>query len=144
RDRLQEFEQKLLEISAQIELDESSLDTYEIDAEIPQTYLTPDILSISDKFEPFGEKNPQLLFLSKKMKVIDAMIMGKNEKQHLKLIIHANACKWPALFWNEGERLHRDFEIGDEIDILYHVERNSFNGIETPQLILVDLKKSSC
>lgn len=143
RDRLPEFEQKLIEESARIELEKSTADIYEIDAEIPSAYLTPDILNICDTFEPFGEKNPQLLFMSKKLKVIDAMFMGKTEKQHLKLIINTKNNKWPALFWNEGERLHRDFEIGDEIDILYHIERNTFNGIETPQLILVDLKKSA-
>lgn len=143
RNRLAEFEQKLLDVSNEIELEESSTNKYEIDAEIPATYLTPEILSVTDKFEPFGEKNPQLLFLSKKLKVVDAMLIGKTEKQHLKLILNANTCKWPALFWNEGERLHKDFEIGDEVDILYHIERNTFNGIETPQMILVDLKKSN-
>lgn len=143
RNRLAEFESKLKNMSSQIELEDSKADVYEIDAELPPSYLTPDLLCLSDKFEPFGEKNPPLLFMAKGLKVVDAMLMGKGEKQHLKIILHNNNYKWPAIFWNEGERFHRDFEIGDKVDILFHIERNTFNGVETPQLIIIDMKKTN-
>lgn len=142
KERLQEFEEKLLQLSALIELSEQRGDYYEVDAEIPSNYLTPSIISLEDRFEPFGEENNQLLLMSKNLPISDAMLMGKGEKLHLKLILQCGKTKWPCLFWNEGERLHRDFEIGDKVDILYHIERNTFNGIETPQLILTDIRKS--
>ena len=138
---LDTFTQRLKELSADITLDELST-KFEVDAEIPAAYLTPDLLKLTDRFEPFGEGNPQLLFMSKRLPVYDAILLGKGEKLHLKIIVGNDKFKWPALFWNEGERLHRDFEIGDKVDILFHVERNTFNGIETPQLILIDLQKS--
>ena len=143
RNRLSEFEKKLIDLSEEIELSEFTSDIYNIDAELPPTYLTPDILTVSDRFEPFGEKNPPLLFMTKNMKVIDATIMGKTDKQHLKVILSNNKYKWPALFWNEGERLDRDFKVGDTVDILFNVDRNNFNGVETPQMILIDIKKSN-
>ena len=142
--RLAEFESRLKELSAGLELSESKTDTFDIDAEIPAAYLTPDLLKTSDKFEPFGEENAELLFMTKNIPVLDGIIMGKGEKQHLKIIVGNGKIKWPALFWNEAERLHRDFEIGDKVDILFNVQRNTFNGIETPQLILHDIKKSVC
>lgn len=142
KDRLQEFEEKVLQLSALIELSEQKGDYYEVDAEIPSNYLTPSILSLEDRFEPFGEENNQLLLMSRNLPISDAMLMGKGEKLHLKLILQCGKTKWPCLFWNEGERLHRDFEIGDKVDILYHIERNTFNGVETPQLILTDIRKS--
>jgi len=142
KDRLQEFEEKVLHLSALIELSEQKGDYYEVDAEIPSNYLTPSILNLEDRFEPFGEENNQLLLMSRNLPISDAMLMGKGEKLHLKLILQCGKTKWPCLFWNEGERLHRDFEIGDKVDILYHIERNTFNGVETPQLILTDIRKS--
>ncbi len=143
RKRLAEFEARLKELSASITLDEARADSYDVDAEIPPAYLTPDLLSVADLFEPFGEGNARLLFMTRGLPVLDAIIMGKGEKQHLKITVGAGSCKWPALFWNEGARLHRDFEVGDSVDLLFHVDRNTFNGAEIPQLIIVDMMKSA-
>ncbi len=142
RERTEEFKERIKALCPEIELSESEKDLCKIDAEIPAAYLSPSLLDLTDRFEPFGEENPPLLFMAKNLPVLDALIMGKGEKQHLKIYVGNGKVKWPALFWGEGERLHRDFEIGDNVDILFRVERNTFNGVETPQLILTDLKKS--
>jgi len=142
RDKLSEFERRVKELSSIINLSETNDDVIDLDAEIPESYLTPKLLDVSDRFEPFGEENPELIFMSERLPIVDAIVMGKGEKQHLKLTLGCGKYKWPALFWNEGERLHRDFEKGDKVDILYHIERNTFNGMETPQLILTDIRKS--
>ncbi len=142
RNKVEAFCKKAKELSAEIELESPQTDI-EIDAEIPQAWLTPKLLDIKDRFEPFGEKNKPLLFMSKNLKVQDAQILGKTEKQHLKITVEGGNCKWPALFWNEGERLNKDFCKGDNIDMIFHVERNTFNGMENPQIIIQDLKKSS-
>ncbi len=142
RKLLPEFESRIKQLVPEIQLESSSYGIHEVDAEIPLQFLTPDLLAVEDLFEPFGEENEQLLFMSRSVPVVDAMILGRGEKQHLKVIIDTGKHKWPCLFWNEGERLHRDFEVGDDIDILFHVERNVFNGMETPQLVLTDLRKS--
>ena len=142
RKLLPEFESRIKQLVPEIQLESSGYGIHEVDAEIPLQFLTPDLLAVEDLFEPFGEENEQLLFMSRSVPVVDAMILGRGEKQHLKVIIDTGKHKWPCLFWNEGERLHRDFEVGDDIDILFHVERNVFNGMETPQLVLTDLRKS--
>lgn len=142
RENLDTFRNTLVERSAAISLDDSGSSDYSVDAEIPSDYMTPHLLDVEDIFEPFGEMNPQLLFMAKNVPVSDAMVMGKGEKTHLKVIINPGKYKWPCLFWNEGERLHRDFNVGDDVDILFHVERNVFNGMETPQIVLTDIKRS--
>ena len=70
------------------------------------------------------------------MKIQDGILMGKPDPVHLKLILDAGETKWPAIFFGEGERLQRDFDKGDFINILYQVQRNVFNGNVTPQMIL--------
>lgn len=142
KESLEVFKQRLLDCSKEMVLEESQNGLHFVDAEIPMEYMTPHLLDVEDLFEPFGELNPQLLFMAKNVPVSDAMIMGKGEKSHLKIIVNTGKFKWPCLFWNEGERLHRDFNVGDDVDILFHVERNVFNGMETPQIILTDIKKS--
>lgn len=142
KEKLPDFEARLKQLTPDIQLENSRDGIYDVDAEIPLQFLTPDLLSVEDLFEPFGEKNEQLLFMSRNLPAVDAMILGKGEKQHLKVMVDTGRHKWPCLFWNEGERLHRDFEVGDDIDILFHVERNVYNGMETAQLVLTDIRKS--
>ncbi|MDR2898502.1 MAG: single-stranded-DNA-specific exonuclease RecJ, partial [Spirochaetaceae bacterium] len=84
----------------------------------------------------------QLVFMARNMKIIAADIMGKTEKQHLKLTFDAGACKWPAIFWQESQRLRRDFDIGDTVDAVFRISRNTFNGAETAQMILTDVRRS--
>ena len=69
--------------------------------------------------------------------------MGNADPFHLKLNLDFGATKWTALFWREGERLDKEFSVGDDIDILYQIGRNTFNGTTTPQLVLSDLRKST-
>ena len=142
RNKLETFESKLSALSETIVLEESHSDIYDIDAEIPEKYLTPELLKVCDLFEPFGNENEELTFMSKNLEVVDARLIGRTEKVNLKITFAAGQYKWPALFWGAKDRWHRDFEIGDRVDILYHVQRNTYNGIEMPQLILVDLRKT--
>ena len=101
-----------------------------------------DIIKVVDRFEPYGEANPQLVFLSNKTKIASADIMGRTEKIHLKLTLGFGATKWPASYWSAAERLRRDFDVGDKIDVVFQVNRNTFNGAETPQMIISDAERS--
>ncbi len=140
--RLEDFKAKMKELAPTIELGEDEGENLTVDAELPESYLTPEILNIVDSFEPYGKEFPELTFESKGLQIVDALVMGKTERQHLKLTLNAGKSKWPAIFWGEAERLHRDFDIGDKVDILYHLGRNRFNGVETPQMILSDIRLS--
>ncbi|WP_307771359.1 single-stranded-DNA-specific exonuclease RecJ [uncultured Treponema sp.] len=142
RERLAEFEERIKTLSSEIKLGDTKDTSGDIDAEIPAQYLTPALLDISDRFEPYGEENPQLLFMAKNIRVASGQRMGKGEKMHLKITVDCGKYKWPCIFWNEGERLGRDFNVGDRVDFIFRVERNVFNRIETPQINLVDIKKS--
>ena len=139
KENLDALLQHFLEYTAVIELEDNQDSTLQTDAEIPHDYLTPNLLKTIDLFEPYGEGNPQLLFFSRKLKIVGADIIGKGEKKHLKLVLAGGKHKWPALFWNEAERLGRDFALGDTIDVVYRLERNLFNGMETAQMIVQEV-----
>ena len=142
KDRLPEFLAALDRFAPEIELSNSEAEQINIDAEIPSDYLKPDLLAIVDDFEPYGEENRELTFMSKNLRICDAAVIGKTERQHLKLTFDLGKTKWPAMFWGGAESLHRDFDKGDSVDVLYQVGRNCFNGVETPQLIITDIRKS--
>ncbi|WP_432999230.1 single-stranded-DNA-specific exonuclease RecJ [Treponema socranskii] len=141
KEKLSLFSEKLKNAVSRIALDSES-DALDVDAELPANYLSPAILSVVDAFEPFGEGNREIVFLSKALPVFDASLVGKSERRHLKITFDCGKYKFPALFWGEGERLGRDFNKGDALDVLYSMNRNTFNGAVTPQMIITDLVRS--
>jgi single-stranded-DNA-specific exonuclease len=126
-----------------IELEpEGGEETILVDAELPQTYLTPDIFKIVDRFEPYGEENSPLTFMARRLKVTDLNFMGKTEVKHVKLTLDAGKHKWPAIYWQGAEKVKKDFDLADQVDLVFTLNRNWFNGIETPQIIITDLRRS--
>ncbi|MCQ2611254.1 MAG: single-stranded-DNA-specific exonuclease RecJ [Treponema sp.] len=141
RQNLETFLGGLKQISQTINLC-SDNDDIIIDAQLPPEYLTPDILKLCDSFEPIGEANQTLQFMSTNLTVSQAQIVGKTEKTHLKLTLDNGLHKVPAMFWGAGAMLNKEICIGDKIDVVYNIERNIFNGMESMQLIIVDTNKN--
>ncbi len=143
RSRWTEFVARVQTASATIELGVAdSEETVYIDAELPSTYLTPDILKLVDRFEPYGEENAPLVFMSKGLQIKDLSLMGKSEQKHVKLTLDCGKHKWPAVYWQAADKVKKDFDLNDKVDIVFQVSRNWFNGTETPQLVVSDLKRS--
>ena len=141
KERIGEFDRAVEKLLPLIVLGGDESETFDVDAEIPERYLTADLLDLVDDFEPYGEANRELLFMSLGVRIGDLQIIGK-EGQHLKITLDCGRTKWAALFWNGAERVHRDFDRGDRVDILYTVERNTFNGSVTAQMKIKDIKRS--
>jgi single-stranded-DNA-specific exonuclease len=120
----------------------SGKNTIAIDAELPHSYLTPDILTLIDRLEPYGEANEPLCFMAKGLRIVDITLVGKVEAKHVKLTLDAGKHKWPALYWNAVDKVRNEFDVGDTVDLVFTIVRNQFNGIETPQIIVSDLHRS--
>ncbi len=142
-DRYPEFAGRLARLAGDIVFpDTDEEEELAVDAELPHEYITPALLELSDRLEPYGEGHEQLNFLARGMKIVTADIMGKTEKQHLKLTFDCGKYKWPAIFWQSADRLNRDFSVKDTVDAVFQVNRNVFNGAEIPQMILQDVRRS--
>jgi single-stranded-DNA-specific exonuclease len=118
-------------------------ETLTVDAELPLSYLTPDILKVVDRFEPYGEENEPLNFLARGLRISDISLMGKTETKHVKLTLDTGKHRWPAVYWQAAEKVKREFDLGNQVDLVFTIGRNFFNGNETPQLVVTDLKVSA-
>jgi single-stranded-DNA-specific exonuclease len=116
-------------------------DTITIDAELPLSYLNPDIFKITDIFQPYGKENKELTFLSRGLKIIDLGFIGKLEAKHVKLTLDAGKYKWPAVYWNAAEKVNTDFTLNDVVDAVFKIERNWFKGNDIPQLCIYDIQR---
>ncbi len=142
--KLPQFLQKLKKFCRAMQFENfDHEETVHIDAELPHRYLTPELLHVIDKFEPYGQGFPQLVFSAKKLKLINAAVIGKAEPLHLRLTLDCGTYKWNAVYWKAEPKLNKEFKTGDVVDAVFSVSRNIFNGAVTPQFIIIDLKRSA-
>lgn len=116
-------------------------ETITIDAEIPATFLSPDLQKTVDLFEPYGEGNPPLIFLTRGMRISQCELIGRKDLNHLKLLLDSGKTRWPAVYWNAASRFPGEFAIGDVVNVVYRLGRNSYAGGENLQLTILDLQK---
>jgi len=64
-----------------------------------------------------------------------------SEGKHLKLLVEDDGIGINAMGFNMGY-LASQYKIGDKVDIVGNIEVNSYNGKDSIQLVIVDLRKS--
>jgi len=113
--------------------------TYHADLEIPLSDLKPDLLPLLKSLQPTGYGNPQALFVSRNLKVIRYQAVGK-DSSHLRLSVSDGRITYDAIAFRQGHWLER---MPRYVDLLYTFEKNDFNGRETLQLNVRDIKEAA-
>lgn len=109
------------------------------DGQITLKDFRVDFVSELKLLEPFGEANKVPLFIYRNLK-IDS-IRALSEGKHLKLTLKDGNTVIQAIGFNMGA-LSTEYLIGDKIDIIGTLEINRFNGFESVQMNLKDIRKS--
>ena len=89
--------------------------------------------------EPFGEANKNPIFIYKNLR-IDS-IRALSEGKHLKLTLKDGNAIINAIGFNMGY-FSEEYQIGDKIDIIGLLELNEFNGVQSVQINIKDIRKS--
>ena len=89
--------------------------------------------------EPFGEANKMPIFMYKNLRINS--IRALSEGKHLKLTLKDDNLVIEAIGFNMGH-LVEEYLLGDKIDVVGSLEINSFNGRETVQINLKDIRRS--
>jgi len=126
---------------------EDLLPQLSIDAEIPLSSVTPDLLRNLGRLEPFGHGNPEPVFASHGVSLLLPPRILKDK--HIKLRVNQRLADAKASFsyeavgWRMAERLQAEaLQPGDNLDVAFTVGMNShpdFGGLE---LTLEDYRKS--
>ena len=110
-----------------------------IDKEITIDDINMETIKELKKLEPYGEANKMPLFIYKNLK-IDS-IRALSEGKHIKLTLKDKNVVIDAIGFNMGY-LVNEYLLGDKIDVVGSLEINKFNGKESIQLNLKDIRKS--
>ncbi len=135
------FQQKLAGMIKALKSQEVPEESLNIDVELRPEHLNPDLLNMVERLEPYGEGHPPIIFMARGLSIQEATVIGKSEVQHLRLLLDSGSFKWPAVYWNGAERLARDFNQGDKVDVVFRMGRNYFQNRENIQLTILDIKR---
>ncbi|MBN2301693.1 MAG: single-stranded-DNA-specific exonuclease RecJ [Lentisphaerae bacterium] len=92
-----------------------------------------------EKLRPFGAENESPVFAVKNVKVIGCPRLVGANRQHLKLSVGSGGTMMDAIAFDMGNRNLPPVEL----DIAFHLERNTYMGRANLQLNVVDFRASS-
>jgi len=142
-ENISKFYEKLSEAVEKRMRDKKAVSALEIDLEIMPEEIDWNFMNELKKMEPFGEGNPEPIFLMKNMIIADLRICGNGNK-HLKLSLRSEN-KSPKIFDSIGFGFGNkfpDLKNEDKIDIVFNLKEDSWNGNKKIQFNLIDLKKN--
>ena len=92
------------------------------------------------QFEPFGVDNPEPIFLSQGLKIVNMRVVG-NGSSHLKLELSGQEEKdiFQTIGFGLGARID-ELKIGQKIDVVFKILIDEWNGTKRLNLKLVDFK----
>lgn len=107
-----------------------------VDAEIDFDELSLDFMDSYDLLQPFGNQNPQPVFMSRDVRLTEAPRHLKNN--HLKLFLRQGISKHDAIFFGGGERSLPD----PPWDVTFTIDRNNFRGHTSLQMVIQDIRSA--
>ncbi|MFH0914239.1 MAG: single-stranded-DNA-specific exonuclease RecJ [Chloroflexota bacterium] len=110
----------------------------DIDAEVALGELGGKTYQLLQKLAPFGQGNPNPVFLSRGVEVVDCRTMGNNGG-HLRLKLRQCGVVWEAVAFGWGSC---QGEISSPLDMVYSLELDRWCGEERLRLNVLDFASS--
>jgi single-stranded-DNA-specific exonuclease len=144
---LAELKQRLNNFAQASLSEEDLVPEIAIDAEIPLHAVTPEFRQKLLRLEPFGQGNPEPVFLSRELTLLVPPRIIK--EKHVKLRVNQRGPEGKASFsyeamgWRMAERAQAEtLQLGDRLDLAFKItvnEHPDFGGLE---LVLADFKRT--
>ena len=89
--------------------------------------------------EPYGVSNPTPVFIVRNAVIGEITPVGMN--RHLKLNLVKNNSSFTAMLFSTTPQ---EFSmcVGDEIDFAFNLDTNEFNGVQSTQIVIKDIRPS--
>lgn len=139
-ERLPELESRLQVIAARDLPDDLLTPRLYYDAELALDQMSVELVQLLAELEPYGHGNPEPVWVTRGLKVVDAFVMGR-ERQHLKLRLFDGRTTIDALWWRNAEHVHA-FTKCPRVDVAYTLSINEYMGRRRVQLIVKELVPS--
>lgn len=113
-----------------------------VDSVLTSSDIDIDLVDGLEKMQPFGEGNPEPVFMMRNLVVREKRNLGNGNK-HIKLFLtpsDGSPKMFEAISFNGYDKFAH-IQQEDRVDILCHVQNDEWNGNKRIQFMLVDAKK---
>lgn len=117
------------------------LPAVKIDCQIRPEDVTLTAAKLLTKLEPYGMGNEKPSFAIRQVQITAIATMGVEDK-HLRMRLASGNCVINAVGFQMGSYARR-LQAGDLVDVAFSMDINHYQGTESVQLILKDIKKSN-
>jgi len=131
-EKIEDFRRKINEVASEITLEPRSL---VIDSELYEDEISFDTFEQISSIEPFGEGNPQPIFLIRDMKLAYMRVVGE---KHTRISFKKSAYSYDGIFYNNTPN-SLDVQLGDKVDVVFTLSINEYNGTENLQIVVKDI-----
>ncbi len=138
---LKEFSQSIRGYAAPHITEDMLTPSIDIDCPLSLSLASTDLYKEIQKLKPFGTQADEPLFASKNVEVVDCRALG-SENKHLKLKVtekETSQKPFEAIAFNFGEYSAK-IRPGTQVDLAFHLDLNEWNGRQTLQLKVRDMK----
>ncbi len=136
---LPRFQEHLSRLATEQLADADLRPQLDIDAKVTLPDLSGDTFNAIQQLAPFGRGNPSPTFLSQGAEIINCRTMG-NGAQHLRLKLKQGGTVWDGVGFRLGSYLA---EISPQLDIVYNLEIDRWEGKERLRLNIIDFAPPS-
>lgn len=140
-ENIEKFEKKLNQIAEEKLSDKDLIPKIDIEAEINLKSVDWELYNELEKFKPFGANNEKPQFKASGVNVVSFDRIGKR-RDHLKLILsnqNGNNQIEGVYFNIRNGKLK---QLGNDIDIIFEIDCNEWNGKKNLQLKIVDFRRA--
>jgi len=138
QENIEHFRKRFNEIAHEQLTADMLIPKLSVECEIELSDINSRFVQLLKFMAPFGPQNMRPVFLSKNLQVVGApTIVGKN---HLKFKVRQNNVVVDAIGFNLGDKLYRIAPGEKNLDMVYVIEENEFQGRTSIQLRVKDLR----
>lgn len=136
---LDRFRDELASVLSEMKLEKKEEEEILVDAELRLGMVDERLWKISELFEPFGQENERLLFCIRGAHIADVAV-NRNGASYLRCTLDVNSNFWPAVWW-DNDKEQGYFGKGDEVNLIFSPEFNTWKGITKLQMNIVSMEK---
>ncbi len=110
-----------------------------IDCEIPVEMIDISFIRQVQLLEPFGNGNSEPIFLTRGLRLSSFIVFGGSHGKFL----FPGRSGLTAIGWGMATVMRDFFDSGKQLDLVYRLENNAFNGTVRPRMIIISIHFSS-
>ncbi|MBN2057510.1 MAG: single-stranded-DNA-specific exonuclease RecJ [Candidatus Saganbacteria bacterium] len=136
--KVAELEQRLNRLAGSRIPEEALKPKLRLDAVLDPAAITLNLIKELEMLAPHGEGNPQPVFMSQELELGGMRCVGKDGR-HLKLKLNNGGADLDTIGFGLGY-LEPTLKFATKYDVAYMLEANEWDGFETAQLKLADIR----